>query len=394
MLHMQSGAALDLQVVRAFVLLCLTFVVSIRVNGSLHRIPTQTVLILLVPTLLTLRLKARAVVSYFAFAALTILHLIWLDCSDRLPFSISDVLKDYMQYIALLGLYITFFSKLTWQALEGPAVVFFKSQTLIGLALWVLAVGTGGSYGVDISYAIPRLQSLVTEPSNISHFLPAFLIFCFRQRWWRWSGICAGAILCTFSPTVYLTLLATGALLWMLTARPLSVLGTVLFSLVAVTLILDNYATLLATLSEAGQLGQAAARVLEGFTFIASDGEIGANSRAELIFSGIEFMNTYNLWWSGAGFGTSAYIGDVYNDGLLFDSNTWSSLVIWFGALAVPVWLFAQYLSVRKRDKSFMYILLVSMCVSNTLNAGGVWIQMFFATLIYLKLKRDLSTAI
>jgi hypothetical protein len=58
---------------------------------------------------------------------------------------------------------------------------------------------------------------------------------------------------------------------------------------------------------------------------------------------------------------------------------------------AVPVWLFVQYMAVQQQEKSFLYILLVSVCVSNTLNGGGIWLQMFFVTLLYLKFKNKLS---
>ena len=386
-----QGATIDLQAIGAVVLLCLTFVVALRLDGRLYRIPTPALLLLLVPSLLVAKLKVGAAVAYFGFVALTLLHLVWLDGVGRIPFPGSEVLRDFFLYIGLIGLYVLVFSNLTWAALEKPAVAFFKVLTLIGLAFWVAAMATGSSYGVDDSYPTPRLQSLMTEPSNISHFLPAFFIYCFRQRWWAWAAICAVAILSTFSPTVYLTLIMTAALLWLLNAQPLRLLVLLSTSVATLALIVVNYATLVSTLGEAGQLGQSAARVLEGFSFIASDGQAGANSRAELIFGGADFMSTYSLWWSGAGFGTSAYIGEVFNDGLLFDSNTWSSLIMWFGVLAIPVWLFVQYFAVRKRDESFLYVLLVSLCVSNTLNSGGVWLQIFFATLICLKFKRDLS---
>lgn len=391
MLRKRFRAVLDLPTITAVVLLSLTFVASFRINGQLYRIPTPALLFLLVPNLLAMRLKVGEIMAYLAFVLLTILHLMWLDGTGRIPFSISDVLKDYTLYAGLIGLYIVFFSTLTWGELEKPAVVFFKSLTLIGLGFWVVAMVAGSSFGVDVSHQIPRLQSLVTEPSNASHFLPGLLIYSLWQRWWGWSAICAVALLCTFSPTVYLTLIVSVALLWSLTARPFILLIVASLCTTAVTLIFTNYTVLIAALSEAGQLGQAAARILEGISFIASDGRAGANSRAELIFAGVEFMDTYSLWWTGTGFGTSAYIGDAFNDGLLFDSNTWSSLVIWFGVLSVPAWLYIQYLAVRKREKSFMYVLLISVCVSNTLNGGGIWLQMFFATLLYLKFKQKLS---
>lgn len=384
---------LDLQTTTALVLLSITFVASLRVDGELNRIPTPVLLLFLLPNLLAIRFVFGTIVTYLAFVAVTILHLVWLDASGRIPFSVSNVLKDYALYVSLIAVYIAFFSNLTWASLEKPAIHFFKSLTLIGLGFWFVSIGSGTSFGVDTSYPIPRLQSLVTEPSNTSHFLPGLLIYSLCQRWWGWSVTCAVAILCTFSPTVYLTLILAAVLLWSLTARRVHLLIVLALCTTAATLIVTHYELLVAALSEAGQLGQAAARILEGFRFIASDGQVGANSRADLIFHGVDFMNAYNLWWTGAGFGTSAYIGDAFNDGLLFDSNTWSSLVIWFGVLAVPIWLFVQCLAVRKQETSFMYILLVSLCVSNTLNGGGVWLQMFFATLIYLKLNRNLRAS-
>ena len=383
---------IDRQTLTAVILLIITFVASLRINGELNRIPTYALLLLLLPNLYTTRVKFGVIVGYFTFLMLTLLHLIWLDGSGRIPFSISRVINDYVLYCGLLGVYITFFSSLTWDSLEKPAILFFKLLTLTGLAFWLFAIATGSSFGVDISHTTPRLQSMVTEPSNTAHFLPGLFIYCFLQRSWRWAFICAMAIVCTFSPTVYLTLTVTIAALWTLAARPLRLLLVVSLFAVAATLIFVNYETLVVALSDAGQAGQAVARILEGFSFIISDGQMGANSRAELIFAGVSFMDTYSLWWSGAGFGTSAYIGDAFNNGLLFDSNTWASLMIWFGVFAVPVWLFVQYMAVQQREKSFMYIFLVSLCVSNTLNAGGIWLQMFFVTLLYLKFNNKLST--
>lgn len=394
MLGKRSHTVFVQQTITAIVLLCLTFVVSLRVNGQLNRIPTPMLLFLLIPNFFILRLKISTVVAYLVFVILTMLHLVWLDGSGRIPFSILDVLKDYTLYIGLIGLYIMFFSTLTWDILDKPAIVFFKALTLIGLGLWMVAMVVGSSFGVDVTYPIPRLQSLVTEPSNTSHFLPALLIYSLWQRLWGWSAICVLAILCTFSPTVYLTFIVTITLLWLLNARPLSILVVVSLGTVAVILIFSNYVELIAAFNESGQLGMAAARILEGINFITSDGQAGANSRAGLIFAWVDFMGTHSLWWSGTGFGTSAYIGNTFNNGLLFDSNTWASLVTWFGVLVAPVWLLVQYLAVRNPERSFLYILLVSVCVSNTLNAGGVWFQMFFATLMYLKFKQKFSESI
>lgn len=312
----------------------------------------------------------------------------YLNTSGRIPFSIRDIFQDYILTILLIGIYIVFFSSLSCKIFEKTAIVIFKLLILTGLCFWFSSIFTGSSVGVDVSFSIPRLQCLVTEPSNIAHFLPGFLIFCWIQRWWYWCVICLTAILCTFSPTVYLTMALTILLLTLLRARPLIQLIVSMAGAIIVVLIIRSYNNLILDLSEAGQLGQAVARILEGFNFLATGGQSGANSRASLIFAGLDFLNTHKLLWTGAGFASSAFIGYAFNDGLLFDLNIWSSFLLWFGIVTIPIVSFLLYIVIRKPEKTLIYSLLVSQCVSNSLNAGGIWFQLFFATLICLRLQQ------
>lgn len=53
-----------------------------------------------------------------------------------------------------------------------------------------------------------------------------------------------------------------------------------------------------------------------------------------------------------------------------------------FGLLAIPLFVAIQYLAVRRPLNGFLYVLLVSLCISNAMNAGGVWVQMFFAAML------------
>ena len=104
----------------------------------------------------------------------------------------------------------------------------------------------------------------------------------------------------------------------------------------------------------------------------------------------MRFLSEYRLWWTGAGFGTSNYIGNEFNNAVLFDSNSLFSVILWFGLLASPLYFLVQFLALRRPEDSFKYILLVSLCVSNMINAGGVWTQMFFISILIFKIKHNL----
>jgi len=366
-----------------------SYLTAIRINGDLTRLPTPFLLIIAI-SLFCLNLKAN--LYAMGFVSIAILHAVALLVSGQNIIEDDILFKDLALYSAQLLVYSFCFWSLNYDDAQDLIIKFFKIYVTISIILWIGSYLSGIYLAVEPSYSIPRAQGFVTEPSNLAHFLPALIIYFWKSSKFKWAIISTSLMFLAFSPTVYIAFIFSLAILnvLVLSRKSAVYMLAMVFAIYIFFLYWDFIATYMVNL---GQIGEVVVRIVDGFTFIFENGATGANSRATLLFDGIEFMNENKLWWTGTGFGSSDAVAVKFNEGMLFDSNNWFSFVLWFGLPSLIFLLLihvALFLKLRRRaiDSKLNLIdyLLVTMVISNTVNAGGVWVQQLFFVLIAFRL--------
>jgi hypothetical protein len=376
-------------------LLVVSFFTAVRINGEIVRLATP---LLLVIPLFLFSCNAKNLVWSLGFIILAIIHSVALFVGGFNVIEIDELLKDQFLYFAQIIIYSLFFWSANYDRYEQLIIKFFKAYLIISILFWVGSLFSGMHVAVENSYAIPRAQGFVTEPSNFAHLLPALIIYFGVKNNYKWLFVSILVTFLAFSPTIYITLLCTIILVVALNLNLKKLVYLMPFSILFFSIFVnwDYFAPRVATL---GQFGEAIVRIVEGVKFISEDGAVGANSRASLIFDGVKFMWENELWWIGTGFGSSNAVAIKYNDGMLFDANNWSSFVLWFGLPALSFLLlihFALLIELRNRairsNLTFIDYLLATMIVSNTVNGGGVWVQQLFFALIAYRLLNSNSS--
>ncbi|WP_333845697.1 hypothetical protein [Limnohabitans sp.] len=378
------------------ILLIITFVSALRVDGELIRIPTAALLIF---TLFYFKYNLTIIITALGFATFCIIHTVFLVFSGQNIIDERLFLADLSMYIAQLIFYSLVFWSLDYDKNEFIILNFFKIYLLFTIAIWISSYISGFNIAVDTSYSTPRAQGLVTEPSNLSHFLPALIIYFFKSFDVKWLFVALLTMILTFSPTVYLSLIFTMILIGILSINIRSVLYFILPIIFIILIVVFNWGIILTSIADFGQFGEMFVRIIEGFNFIFSGGSTGANSRGVLIYDGMDFMSINGLWWIGTGFGSSNAVAIMFNDGMLYDANNWFSFILWFGLPGFVFLLLLHFaLLVELRDRfsksnlTFIDFLLSGMIISNTINGGGVWIQhIFFALIVFRLLKLNVS---
>lgn len=374
-----------------YALLCMTYFVALRISGDIYRMPSY---MLIMPLLIIGFYKCFdkvLLVRLFCFFVLAFMHLMYVHLSSALKINISDLLVDFMKYTGLLGVYAFIFSSLSINAFNNYAPRFFKSLILISIALWVFSILSGFGIGVDTSHDTWRLQGVATEPSNISHFIPAFIIYSQYNKMWIWLAISLICAILTLSPTVYVSVILTFIFVKFKNfGKSKSFIVFTLF-LGLIFLFFKSEAITYSTLSGLGPIGESIIKLIEGLKFAIALGEEGSNSRGVLLLSGYEFMENNNLLYSGVGFGSSNLVAENYshiNNGDLFDSTLWASFVLWFGIFALVIYVYISVVLINKLNYGFQNLLLVNLLVSNSINGGGVWYQVLFFMMLYYDFKR------
>lgn len=386
---MISIRKLNKENVAVFCLMMVTFVTAVRVSDELIRLPTFALLLF---AFLIINFNTASILSSTFFIAAALIHYILIHVFNYNKIAFENTFPYFILYTLQTLIYSLCFWTIKYDMHIELVLNFFKIYIVISIALWIFSIVTSINIGVEATYLIPRAQGLVTEPSNLAHFLPALILYFWRKSNIRWIVAALTLAVLSFSPTVFLTV-AICALLITTLAEPTRIIFITLLMACAYLIIDANWAYLESILISLGQFGQLILRIYEGIQFVTGGGQVGANSRAALIFAGADFMNDHNLWWIGTGFGTSGPIGDVYNEGLLFDANNWASFILWFGlpSLIILIPLHAiVFLNIRLRFKlqklNFIDYLLLTLVVSNTINGGGVWVQQFFFCLLLTRI--------
>jgi hypothetical protein len=368
-----------------FLYLSLTFIVAIRVDGVVVRLPTVVLLILLFFIKFTVPFRAGFIFTAFIFY--TLIQYLLFEITGSGLFSIDSVARDYVLYLCVSILYIAMVHRMEWGPLSCFAHVFFKKLVVIAMALWLISFFGVFYVGVDNSHSPPRASGLMTEPANLSHFLPAFVVYSYVVKNFRWLVTSLCLLVLTFSPTVFGVFLGTILIFIFVHSKKARLFITIsLLSLIAFLFAVD-YAALSGYFASKGLFGLVVNRILDGIQNIITLGEAGHNSRAALYFAGIEFLKEHRLIYTGTGFASSVVIAEKFNDGMLFDSTTLFTIFMWFGIFSLPVYLYVQWLVIRNLSHDFLSILLMSLCVSNIITGGGVWIQMFFWSLLWLRFR-------
>lgn len=374
-----------------YALLCMTYFVALRVSGDIYRVPSY----MLIGPLLIMGVYGRVnkflLTTFLVFFVLALMHLMYVHVSSPLKININDLLVDFMKYAGLLGVYIFIFSSLTADTFNSYAPGFFKKLILISVALWVFSMLSGFGVGVDTSHETWRLQGLVTEPSNISHFIPAFIIYSLYNRMRIWLVISLICAILTLSPTVYASIVIVFIIVKFKDFGKCKsfVILTLLLGLILLSV--NSEAVAYPALNGLGPIGESVVKLIEGLKFAIALGEEGSNSRGVLLLSGYDFMVNYNLLYSGVGFGSSNLVAENYspiNNGDLFDSTLWASFVLWFGVAAIFVYIVLGVAIVKNLSCDFQGLLLVNLLVSNSINGGGVWYQVLFFMMCYFKFRK------
>lgn len=377
------------QQILVLVLMVVSYFTAIRINGDLTRLPTPFLLIIAI-SLFCLNLKAN--LYAMGFVSIAILHAVALLVSGKNIIEDDLLFKDLALYCAQLLVYSLCFWSLNYDDAQDLIIKFFKVYITISIIFWVGSYLSGIYLAVEPSYSIPRAQGFVTEPSNLAHFLPALIIYFWKSSKYKWAIISTLLMFLAFSPTVYIAFILSLVILNILVLSRKSAVY-MLTMVFAVSIFFLYWEFIAPYMINLGQIGEVVVRIVDGFIFIFENGATGANSRATLLFDGIEFMNENKLWWTGTGFGSSDAVAVKFNEGMLFDSNNWFSFVLWFGLPAlIFLLLIHAALFVRLRSRAIhsklnlIDCLLVTMVVSNTVNGGGVWVQQLFFVLIAFRL--------
>lgn len=370
-----------------YALLCMTYFVALRISGDIYRVPSYMLIMPLLIIGVYKRVDKVFLVRFFCFFVLAFMHLMYVHLSSALKINISDLLVDFLKYTGLLGVYIFIFSSLSANAFNNYAPEFFKNLILVSIALWVFSILSGFGIGVDTSHDTWRLQGFATEPSNISHFIPAFIIYSLYNRMRIWLAISLTCAILTLSPTVYASIIITFLIVRFKDFGKSKSFIVFTFLLGLVFLFVNSEAITYSTLSGLGPIGESIIKLIEGLKFAIALGEEGSNSRGVLLLSGYDFMVNHNLLYSGVGFGSSNLVAENYshvNNGDLFDSTLWASFVLWFGIFALVVYMYSSVVIINNVNYDFQSLLLVNLLVSNSINGGGVWYQaLFFMMLFY-----------
>ena len=367
-----------------FIYLCMTFVVAVRLDGVVVRLPST---LLVIPLFFTTKIifPRRAGFIFIVFIAFTLAHYLIIEATGIGMFSFKYVLKDYILYVGVFGIYLFLVHPLNWSDTNNFAHKFFKVIVVISLGLYLLSMLGGIDIGIDNSHTPVRVSGVMTEPANLAHFLPAFVVYSFCRRHWIWLCASFTLLILTFSPTVLGTLTGTILLFYLIKYPKIRVVFLVLFLIFVIYLFFADYASYRNYLSDKGLVGFVGIRIVDGIQYIVTGGELGYNSRALLYFDGIDIIKKHGLLYTGAGFASSIVLADLYNGGMLYDSTTFFSIFIWFGMLPLFAYFFIQWKLIKYYSSDFLSMLLLSLCVSNFITGGGVWIQMFFWSLLWMK---------
>jgi hypothetical protein len=371
------------------VLLLTSFCIGIRLGSSgALRFPFLLLLIAYIFFYLIkgkFKVTSNYVIGGLLFALVAALHIIIIQS----PISKPLLLIDFVKYVLLVFLYITIACNIDFKSFNEDAYSVLRILAIGSLFLWSITMITNIKIGVDDSYSPYRLSGFASEPANMSYFLPSLLIYAYFKRNLTDVLIFLTAIFLTFSPTNYIALVSTWALIGFYRRNYFKRILFIAFPLFALFVFMTIIRNGLISHNSESTFILSLLRIYEGLNFIFSLGDSGANNRAELFFAGAEILNDYNLWFTGAGFGSSNQIAEVLNGGLLFDSNSWSSLVLWFGIFSLIPYLYYQHKALAIPTRNFGYVLLSNLVVSNFITGGGVWYQIFLFLLVLIKYRDD-----
>jgi hypothetical protein len=328
------------------------------------------------------RFSTKGLVITLIFVMLTAIHITLIST----PISKTILLIDYGKYILLLFLYQFIAFNIKFNSFNEDSYAFLRGLAIFSLILWIISMVSGIKIGVDDSYSPDRLSGFASEPANMAHFLPSLLLYAYYNNKWKELLLFSTVILLTFSPTNYLVTVGTFLAIsfyrksfshkLIFLCVPLNILLVFMYSFKEGIVSNDSNFILLTALF----------RIYEGLDYVISLGESGANNRAELFFAGAGFLTEYNLWFIGTGFGSSTVVADSFNNGLLFDSNSWSSIVLWFGVFPLIPYFYLQHKALSTQRVNFGYFLLTNLVVSNFITGGGVWYQILLFLLVTIKL--------
>lgn len=380
--------AVNKEFILGLIFLILTFIVTLRVEGIKYRLPTM-ILIMLIPILLKNKFSIKYFIGLLFFSLVVIIHYLFLELVKISPISFQLVWLDVVKYMSLICLYIFIYNSISWQTLNELSLPFFKFLLVLCLLFWIASIALGVDIGVDNSFRINRVSGTMTEPANLSHFVPATVIYFFITRNHLWFSIGLFVLLLTFSPTVIGVLVGSVLLYLFIKSQKLKYLVFLIMTIILIYLPHFDFASARQFLSTYGVYGFVGVRVLDGIQYIVTYGDEGYNSRAALYFKCISFLTENGLVFYGTGFASSVVVAELFNGTMLLDSTSMFTVLLWFGVLAVPPYFYFQWLAIRHYRDDFLSILLISLCVSNFLTSGGVWVQIFFFTLILLRFKHN-----
>lgn len=368
------------------VLLLTSFFVGIRL-GSEGALRAPFVILLVTLALYytasgKFRFSTKGLIITLIFFILTAIHITLIST----PISKTTLLIDYSKYILLLFLYQFIAFNIKFSSFNENAYTFLSGLAIFSLILWIISVISGIKIGIDDSYSPYRLSGFASEPANMAHFLPSLLLYAYYKGRWKELVLFSTIILLTFSPTNYLA--TVGTLLALIFYRKSTFHKLIFLCTPFLILLIFMYAFRQGIISHESNIIfiNPLFRIYEGLDYVISLGESGANNRAELFFAGAGFLSEYNLWLTGTGFGSSTVVADSFNGGLLFDSNSWSSIVLWFGVFPLIPYFYLQHKALSTQNVNYGYFLLTNLVVSNFITGGGVWYQIILFLLVTLKL--------
>lgn len=365
--------------IKLYFLFITVYFTAVRINGDVTRLPTFFLII--IPFLLAFfleKISKKIILILFFFTFIFIFHALILDFFRLTPLALDVYFQDFILYQAFFIVYVFSFSKVNILTIEDRFIYFFKVLVIFSLFLWGLSFVSPVKVGVEINYSIPRAQAFLSEPSNMSHFLPTILLFSWLSRDWKWIILSLVCVVTTFSPTVFIVAALTFILYFLLKKNMIKGLFYIAFIFFFIALALTFIPIIF---GENSMVSISIRRLTQGILYVFEDQSDYKNARADLTFQGFEFINNYNLWFSGLGIGSSREIGLNFNTvarGMLFDMSSWMSLLLWFGLIpTVTLFIIAVSIIIKLPD-SFLKILAINMFISNSLNSGGIYYQIFF----------------
>lgn len=333
-----------LEWVAAFLFLLPAFAAAISIDGELHRLNLYWLQALIGVSLVAVAIRHRRDIGWL-FAAFGVLLLV------HVPYGIAHlapIVGDTYQYLEKflsLWFYLLLTSLVSVLLLGRPPAisafsVLASGSVLLGAVAFALSARTGSQVAVHVYGEVVRMQALLTEPSAFAPIVAFLVLIAIRRRQTSMLIFAAVGLSLTFSPTVYLSTVASLLLLGLLASRTRAAVLLVLVSLATILTVARSSFDANALQESASPISSSLGRLLNGIDNVLSLGEEGANVRFLALLETLDFLKEHGLLFTGYGLNSAAVLFlELYDTPK--DNALWISMMAFYGIVGCTLFLLA-----------------------------------------------------